>query len=198
MKLTEEQLKKYTCKLERKFFNDFINEYQRDTMDEWFYSNNYAMPHLYDSNSMLDFLFNYHEVNDKSKQYFYFMCMKTFGDVPPSLQRKYKNKFGLDNCGTEIYNSYACAHSNLLINCNDIKQSFGCDKCKFSHHLLYCSGQRHKSYMAFNKEVTKQRFNELTKMSPEQLQAAPEFNGGLYAKINSMIEYIYRIKDNGT
>jgi len=190
MYLTEEQLKKYSCKLEKKFFNDYLKEYH------WYPTLN--MYELYDSNEMLEFLFDYPEVNDKSKQYFYFMCMKTLRDVPLALQKKYKIKFGLVNCGNEIYNSYGCAHANLLINCNDVKQSFGCDKCKFSHHLLYCTELRHKSYMAFNKEVTKQRFNELIKMSPEELQTTPEFNGGIYARINSMIEYIYRLKDNGS
>lgn len=188
MYLTEEQLQKYACKFEKKFFNDFLLEYK----DNWI--NHFNKDGLYDSNDMLEFLFSYSEVNDKSKEYFYFMCMKTFSDVPSTLSKKYKIKFGLVNCGTEIYNSFGCAHANLLINCNDVKQSFGCDKCKFSHHLLYCSDLRHKSYMAFNKEVSRQRFEELTKMTPEQLQSTPEFNGGIYARINSLIEYIYRLK----
>lgn len=196
MLLAEEQLKKYTCKLEKKFFIDFLSEYQKEYMDEWFESKDYDIPQLYNSNDMLEFLYSYPEINDKSKEFFYFMCMKTFGDVPITLSKKFKVKFALINCGTEIYDSYACAHSNLLIHCNDIKQSFGCMKCKFSHHLLYCTDLRHKSYMAFNKPVTKQRFEQLIKLSPEELQKVPEFVPTIYNNINSQIEYIYKLKDN--
>lgn len=188
MYLTEEQLKKYSCKLEKKFFQEFLEEYKTD------WRSTFNKDNMYDSNAMLQFLFSYPEVNDKSKEYFYFMCKKTFNDIPSTLSKKYETKFGLINCGNEIYNSYGCAHANLLINCNDVKQSFGCYKCKFSHHLLYCSELRHKSYMAFNKEVSKKRFDELIKMTPEQLESTSEFNGGIYTRINSLIEYIYRLK----
>lgn len=190
MYLTEEQLQKYACKLERKFIAAFMEEYK----DNWY--NHFNTQGLYDSNDMLKFLLDYSEVNDKSKEYYYFMCMKTFNDVPSTLSKKYKIKFGLVNCGNEIYNSYGCAHSNLLINCNGIKQSFGCDKCKFSDHLIFCTEQRHKSYMAFNKPITKQRYHEIIAMSPEQLATIPEFNAEIYAQLTTRIEYIYRLKDN--
>lgn len=186
MYLSEEQLKKYSCKLEKKFIEDFLEEYRSRV---WF-----DQTDLYDSNDMLEFLYGYPEVNDKSKQFYFYMCMKTFNDVPKNVQHKYYNKFAHSGCGKEIYNSYACSNSNLLIDCNDIKNSFGCNNCKFSHHLLYCDNIRHKQYMVFNKEVTRQRFNELISLSPEKLQSVPEFNPILYAKINSKIEYIYKLK----
>lgn len=191
MYLTEEQLKKYSCKLERKFYQEFLDEYRNNM---WF--DQIIQKEMYDSNDMLKFLFDYPEINDKSKQYFFFMCMKTFGDVPKDLIKKYTLKFALNNCGKEIYNSYACTNSNLLIGCNLVKDSFGCNNCKFSDHLIYCSNCRHCSYMAFNKEVTKARFNALIKMSPEKLQKTPEFHAGLYAEINAKIEYIYKVKED--
>ena len=188
MLITEEELKKYTCSLEGKFMQQFRNDYL-DIQESMF------DPGSYNTNDILDFLLDYPEVNDKSKQYFYFMCMKTFKDVSVALQKKYNAKFGIISCGTEIYNSYACAHGNLLINCNGIKHSFGCNKCKFSDHLLYCTEQRHKSYMAFNKQITKQRFEQLIKLSPSELEQTPEFNGAIYAQINSLIEHIYKLKE---
>lgn len=49
--------------------------------------------------------------------------------------------------------------------------------------------------MAFNKPISKFRFNELIKMSPEELQKTEEFNLSIYSTVNSMMEYVYRLKE---
>lgn len=189
MYLNENQINQYTCKLGKKFFEDFKKEYPT----RWWHSkeNNDI---LYSTNDMLEFALTYSEINDKSKQYYYYMCKKTFADIDPKLEKKYNIKFAVFDCGNEIYNSFACKHSNLLINCNGIEHSFGCYKCKFSDHLLYCTDIRHDSYMAFNKKVTKERFDQLIKLSPQELEKVEEFDLRIYTRINSLIEYIYKLK----
>jgi len=186
MYLTKKQINNYTCKLEEKFFKDF-NDEEISLIKT--YDNSY------DTNAILHFLINYPEVNDKSKQYFYFLCVRKFKDVPWDLRQQYEKKYALKYCGDEIYNSYDCSLGNLFIDCNSLKQSFGCYKCKFSHHLLYCTNLRHKCYMAFNKPVTLKRFKELTRLNAEKLKTQPEFDKEIYNKINSSIEIIYKDKD---
>lgn len=184
MQITEEQLKKYTCKLQKKFMEDFFKENQKEFM-----SNN-----LIDTNKMLEHLYSYQGINDKSKEFYYIFSRKHFKDVTTDLIKKYENKFGLKNCGLDLYNSFGCYNSNLLIDCNDIHESFGCVKCKFSKHLLYCDEIKHEDYMAFNKKITPQRFSELIKLNPTELKKTPEFNMGIYVKVNFKIDFIYRLK----
>lgn len=184
MQITEEQLKKYTCNLEKKFMEDFFKENQEE----------FILGDLIDTNKMLEHLNSYSEVNDKSKEFYYILCRKKFKDVPINLIKKYEKKFGLKNCGLDLYNSFGCYNSNLLIDCNEIHNSFGCIKCKFSKHLLYCDGIKHQDYMVFNKKVTPKRFSELIKLKPIELKKTPEFNSTIYNKINVKIDFIYRLK----
>lgn len=184
MQITEEQLKTYTCNLQKKFMEDFYKENQEEFMFNG----------LIDTNKMLEHLYSYSEINDKSKEFYYIFSRKYFKDVTINLIKKYETKFGLKNCGLDLYNSFGCYNSNLLIDCNDIHNSFGCIKCKFSKHLLYCDGIKHEDYMAFNKKVTPKRFSELIKLNPIELKRTPEFNMQIYIKINSKIEFIYRLK----
>ena len=186
MLIDEEQLKKQTCGLSRRFLSDYKEE-----NGEPFYNE-------YDSNDLLDFLFDYPEINDKAKQRFFYICVNEFKDVPKTLKELYLLRFGIKNCGTYIANSYACSNCNAIVDCNLLSDSLGCSKCKFSDHLIYCTDQRHKSYMAFNKDVTKKRFKELIKLTPEQLKNTPEFNSYIFENINSQIENYFKVKNNAT
>ena len=177
-------LKQQGCNLT----NKFINDYKKEAI--FVFEND-----MYDTNELLSFLYNYPEINDKSKEFFYHLCRLKFNDIPYKLSMQYQKKFGLTNCGPNIYNSYGCSNSNLLLNCNGISKSFGCSNCKFSNHLLYCENMRHKTYMAFNKPVSRARFKELIALTPEELQNTPEFNAAVFTKINSLNEYIFNKYD---
>ena len=182
MLINEEQLYKQTCGLSRKF----LSAYNEENGEPW---NN-----EYDSNDLLDFLFDYPEINDKAKQRFFYICMNEFNDVPKILKELYLLKFGIKNCGTCIDNSYACTNCNVVSDCNLLTDSFGCVKCKFSDHLIYCTQQRHKSYMAFNKEVSRKRFKELIKLSPEELTKVPEFDDKIYTLVNNYAKTANKLK----
>ena len=186
MILTREQFDKYTCAFSKKFISDFLKE-QKGVLK--------YIEEVYDSNSLLEFLLDYPEVNDKSKEYYYLICVKTFNDIPQKLSKKYLGKFKLSNCGNDIYNSYDCSDSDELIDSSGIKKSRGCYNCKDSNHLLYCKDVRNRSYVVFNKYVSKERFNELKKMNLDQIKEEPEFNQNIYDKIKNKLKDLYKNKE---
>ena len=185
MFLTKEEINRYTCKLRQNLIPIYCQEKGID----------YEKVEGADSNDILRFIKDRNDLNLKSKQFFFYLSYKMTDDLDVSLAIEFLKMFAIKYCGPDIYDSLGLTHCNMIISSNSLEDSYGCYHCKFSDHLIYCKDQRHKSYMAFNKEITKERYEELSKLSPYELEKQPEFDPVIYAFVNNLMERIYRIRD---
>lgn len=86
------------------------------------------------------------------------------------------------NESANIFNSDWIVKSDKLNNC------YTCYNCIQCNNCLYCYCIAGKDYMAFNKPVTKERFEELKKIYNEDytlLKKVPEYNSRLYRELES-------------
>ncbi|HBY73515.1 MAG TPA: hypothetical protein DEG44_02360 [Candidatus Kerfeldbacteria bacterium] len=69
----------------------------------------------------------------------------------------FSNKSELSHASVDIYESYGCHYSQNLKNCNSC---MGCVDCGGSSNLLGCIGIRNGSYMIFNKQYSKESYEQ--------------------------------------
>lgn len=181
MYLTKKEIDKFACSMERRFLRDYETENGPGSL----------VDDGYETNDLLRFMLHYPEANDRTKQRYYYLCKRILGDVPTDLTKEYNKKFGISMCGLNVHDSYFCTLCDVISGCRGLKHCFSCSDCRFSDHLLFCHGQRHASYMAFDKKVTKKRFAELSKMFPEELRKQPEYDGALFDLAISEITKAY-------
>jgi len=77
--------------------------------------------------------------------------------------------------GTDIYNSSDTDNSNYIYNSSDIDSS---SYVRFLYKAIFCHDISFKEYVAFNKEVGEQRFEEI------------------YSKVSSIMSPNLQMKDN--
>lgn len=177
MKITKNELEKFATKLTPKFFRELDVIYGEDASE-------------FNVEDILLYMFYFSEITPKDKQFIYFKIMKNH--KINYLEKLYLNSFKLIRCGKRIYNSFYATNSDLLINSIGIVESIGCKNCKFSKNLFYCTNQINKENMAFNKEVSEDRFKELINMPLKDLKKAPEFDQKIYMQLNKLINFVYR------
>lgn len=86
---------------------------------------------------------------------------------------------------------HACNRGKFLIGCSvcyDVNNLYYCEMCHNSEHLFGCIGLRHKKYCIFNKQYTKEEYEELVPKIIEHMKNSGEW-GGFFPKEFSLFAY---------
>lgn len=146
-----------------------------------YFNNNFNIKKGLHPNTILEELNNIYSSIDVC-QYLYYIFRTKF-------KKEFKTKrewnffgyrYNFFNTGGAIYKCSDIIESNYITKSSYIKYSSYVNRSCYCDHLLFCNNLSHKSYYAFNKPVTPERFKELISLSLTDLKKQPEFNLSIY------------------
>ena len=99
-----------------------------------------------------------------------------------NLWRDSKDNGDVDTCGMNSELNYECINTAIdssrnigCARCWGVHNSFYCNECDYSQHLLGCIGLRHKKYCILNRQYTQKEYESLVPKIIESMQKAKEW-----------------------
>lgn len=126
-------------------------------------------------------------ISTTQKQYIYYLIRKKHSkEFKDNMINMPALGWDWHRCGINIYDCCNLVECDWITKSYNIKYSHWVNRCSNCDHLLFCNDISCQSYMAFNKPVTKEKFNQLNKLSLTELKRQPEFDNKIYKTLRKI------------